>query len=224
MAAGKGELNPDGLPVIDNETLQAWMAQALAEPPKVKDWAELVVQLRWAVEIERRGHQNAKLPPGMTATEYQLRAVVRFLDQQPALKPEKAPLGRLLGAIGDLAHGLTSPMLKPVVRPARRPEMAQIEAMIRGLAAKALSLLMAAGQAKEQASRRIAAVLGERPETIRAWHQSIGRSRPTSPLSAEHYWAALPPEAGDAPALQAEFLLSRLHKHASSLRAAQKVA
>jgi hypothetical protein len=225
MRAGKGEPDPEGLPTIDDETLKTWRAEALPEQPKPEDWADLVTMLRWAGEIERRGGRNAKLPKGMTAPEYQLRFLVAFLERQPAVRRHgaAAPLARLLAAIGDLAEGKVPTMFQPTARPSRRPQMAQIEAMVRGVASRAMSLLIQAGQTEKFAAQRVAAVLGEKPEIVQGWRKSITRKRPTSPLAREHYQASLPPEAGDTSASQAEFLLKALKANAETLRA-RKVA
>jgi hypothetical protein len=210
------ELDGDGVPFPDEETLNAWRAQAITEQPNSRDWAELVVMLRWATELERPGATNPRLPAGMTAPEYALRAVLHFLERQPSVMRHSAlaPLLRLRGAIVDLADGRISPLLKPVARPVGNPGKGQHEAFRMGMAARTMSELMEGGASEHDAARRVARALGGKISgvTVRNWRARLneGHGSGAPQAAIEHYRAPLPPGLGDTPKLRGENLLKRL--------------
>ncbi len=110
------QVDGDGLPFPDEKTIADWRAEALQNLPDPTDVVDLMVCLRWAAELDRRGVGNPRLPDGLTAAEKALRAVVNFLQRQPALmrRGDTAPLSRLYSAIIDIADGRRSPLFKPV--------------------------------------------------------------------------------------------------------------
>jgi hypothetical protein len=218
-------LDADGLPVLDEAMSAAWCAEARAHgQPSSEEWVKLVVQLRHAAEIGRGDKSNPNLPPAMTASEYAMRAVVAFLQPHPAIRRHGAdqPLTELLGAIGDLAVGLVSPMFRPKQKPAHRPPVGQVDAMLMAMAASAVSLLMQTGERRNTATQRVASTLGEEPSTVLDWRARILKRKRVPALAIEHYWAKLPPEYGDTKAEQAANLLRWLEQFGAHLHAREE--
>ncbi len=213
-------MDQDGLPILDDVTFERWRAEAQADPPDLQDWADLVVLLRWAADLDRRGYRNSALPLGMTAVEYGLRALLFFLQKQQHLMNRNAvaPFLRLHGAIVDLADGRISPLFRPVRsgRPGA-PGKSQIESMIMGLSARAMTQLMNVdGVPMDQAARQVAHAirLGRivgygkvKAETVKNWRARIMEGPGSAPkLAIDHYNEPLP--AG----MSAKDLLARLGK------------
>jgi hypothetical protein len=116
-------IEKDDLPFPDDETTTKWRAEALAHLPNPDAWADFTALLRCAAELDRRGINNSELPPGMTAPQKSLWAILKFLEQQHILMKcgDLGPLFRLYTAIVDLANGRVSPMFKPVERRVGNP-------------------------------------------------------------------------------------------------------
>ncbi len=133
------EKDTDGLSFPDDATLARLRAEV--DPPNPTDWADAMAMLLWAAELERRGERNPALPPGLTAVEYGLRAIVGLLQRQPALMRRGAllPPSRLLAAIGDLAAGHDPPLFQRVKRPRGHPSKPLEEALVMGLAARTVT-------------------------------------------------------------------------------------
>jgi hypothetical protein len=51
------------MPFPDDETITKWRAEALQNLPNPGDWADLVVLLRLATELDVRGIDKPELPP-----------------------------------------------------------------------------------------------------------------------------------------------------------------
>jgi hypothetical protein len=150
----------DGLSFPDDATLARLRAQV--DPPNPADWADATAMLLWAAELERRGERNPALPPGMTAVEYGLRAIVSLLQRQPALMRHGAllPPNRLLAAIGDLAAGHEPPLFQRIRRPRGHPGKRLEEAVVMGLAARTVTILLERGDVElDGAAQRVANTL-----------------------------------------------------------------
>jgi hypothetical protein len=193
-------LDGDGLPYPSDQKLLQLRTEGLAHPPQPSDWAHLTAMLRHAAEMGRKGVGHPDLPPGMTEIQKSLFAVIEFLQKQPVLMHDDAvgPLLRLQSAILDLANGKASPLFKPVTRKAGSPGIGSGEAMVIGLAAKAMSLLMEAGEDKKAASLKVAIALrasggnykDTKAKTVADWrdriHEGAGSGR-ISDLAIETY-------------------------------------
>jgi hypothetical protein len=165
------------------------------------------VTLRCIAEIERRGLRNAELPPGVTGPERAQRAVLRFLQQQDCVMQHNAaaPILRLNSAISDLADGRVSPMFRPVNRRPGRRTTSRVEALIMGMAARAMSELMEAGATLDEAARQVAqairagGVIGHKKisaATVKNWRARIMEGPGAAPPEAiAHFREPLWPDA-----------------------------
>jgi hypothetical protein len=215
------KLDGDGLPLPDEVTLATLHAEALRDPPDLRDWADLCALLVWAAELDRRSVTNPTLPEGATTAEYALRAVLAFLGRSPFLLRLGGigPLLRLHKAIIDLAEGRVSPIFKPAKHRGGSPGMGVPEVVI-GLAAKAMDELMQAGAGRDDAARKVAKAVhkgGYRrvtPKTIAHWRdgckEGLGGRVPKDALA--HFREPLPSGMGDTSAPRAAALLERLKR------------
>jgi hypothetical protein len=222
-------IDADGLPLPDVDTLTKWRAEALQWVPNPSDWADFVVSLRLAAEMERRGVDNPELPPGMTAPERSLSALLSFLKQQHILMKCGAigPLLRIHSAVVDLANGRASPMFKPEARRAGNPGKGLGYETIQGLAARTLDELVAAGDSPKDASKRVAGALKKSgredmkdatSETVIKWREHLREARKPGPGAPEnalrHFNESLWP--GLSPRKKGEALLRALKQNAKA--------
>lgn len=223
-------LDADGLPFPDDETITKWRAEALAHPPNPDAWADFIALLRCAAELDRHGIDSSELPPGMTAPQKSLWALLKFLEQQHILMKcgDLGPLFRLYTAIVDLANGRVSPMFKPVERRVGNPGKGLGYETIQGNAAKTLDELVAAGDSPKDASRRVAAALKKSgredmknvtPETVIKWREHLREAQKPGPGAPEnalkHFNEQLWP--GLSPRKRGEALLKALSQRAKAV-------
>ena len=183
----------------DSEMVARWRLEAAATAPVKDTWAELVVALRSSGEIDRRGLADPALPKGLSAPEYALRVVLAFLSQQPYIVAHGAdvPLLRLYAALVDIADGRSPPMLKPQSRGAGHPGLSQEDSFLQGTAARAMDLLIRAGNSQTKAAELVAGALGSdyKASTVKRWRDRLNERHGESPksLAYQHYMAPLPP-------------------------------
>jgi hypothetical protein len=154
----------------DNDTLMKWRAEALQCLPDPDDWAFFVVSLRVAAEMERRGIENPELPPGMTAPERSLSALMSFLEKQHILMKcgDTGPFLRLYSAIVDLANGRPSPLFKPVERRAGNPGKGLGYEAVKGIAGKAIWIALLQGETVRTTQPRASSKQSKNP-SVRTW-------------------------------------------------------
>jgi hypothetical protein len=223
-------VDADSLPFPDEETITKWRAEALAHPPSPDAWADLIALLRWAAELDRRGIDNPDLPPGMTAPQKSLLALLKFLEQHHILMKcgDTGPLFRLYTAVVDLANGRVSPMFKPVERHVGNPGKGLGYETIQGMAAKTLDELVAAGDSPKDAAKRVAAALKKSgredmenatPVTVIKWREHLREARkpgPGAPENALRHFNETP-WPGLSPRKRGEALLRALKQNAKAV-------
>jgi hypothetical protein len=195
----------------------------LPEYRAVRAKAGAMAMLLWAAELERRGERNPALPPGMTAVEYGLRAIVSLLQRQPALMRHGAllPPTRLLAAIGDLAAGHDPPLFQRVMRRPGHPGKRLEEAMVMGFAARAVTCLVEQNSVElDQAAQEVASTLNSGTgkqtitgTTLKNWRfRFMAGDGPSDALRAYN---------DPAPGIGAKQLLQQLKGKAAVLRPRQ---
>ncbi|CAN2533031.1 hypothetical+protein [Methylocapsa aurea] len=214
------EIDGNGLPFMDDETLAKWRAEALESLPLADDWADLVACLRWANELDRRGIEMEKLPKGLTAAERSLNAILLFMQRQPSLMREGgiAPLMRLHSAMVDVADGIASPLFKPVAKGSGRPGNGITVDTIKGFAARAMSELMEAGDTENDAATKVAKAIRKgrhsdmgdiETKTIKNWRDRLnsGIGPGASAIAIQQYKEELPHDLGSTPRERGQALL-----------------
>jgi hypothetical protein len=226
-----GATNPDGLPIIDNATLEAWTAEALAEPPDPQFWVDLTIILRWAAELDRRGVNDPKMPPGMTPCFFALHHLYGLLLKQLFLMRRGencAPLMRLSSAIFDLSDGRVSPMFKPLSRKKGNPGLPSNFEIIKGTAARAMSELIEGGMPLPEAAQIVANALQDASrkvvgnitaQTVTNWRERLmqGEGPGASEFAVQAYRDSLPFEMGDTPLERGKNLVGQLRQRAAGL-------
>jgi hypothetical protein len=224
-----GELDGDGLPFPDNETISQWRAEARQALPHPEDWADFAAMLRHAAELDRRGIEHPDLPEGLTGCQYALFAVINFLGNQPAiaLRGDVASLARLHAAIVDLAAGRPSSLFKPKRRAPGSPGKGVTHALTQAYAARALSELIQGGVRIQEAAARIAkAVAAGRKDmkritakTIINWREQLmrgpGRGAPTD--ACRIFNDPLPADYGTTPIERGNNLVKALKKRGGTV-------
>ena len=159
------------------------------------------------------------------ATEAALQAVIEFLLSFEGLMRESAviPLIRLAAALRELQDGKKPALLAPRPRPkGGRPGTDLRQAAVIGLAARAMTELMEAGQTARAASDKVCAAIKAgkvvgwqriKPRTVQAWRARCmeGEPDPLRPAISRDAWRQynerLSPDMGNTPADRAERLL-----------------
>jgi hypothetical protein len=205
---------PDGPPTIEDAILEAWLAEAQAEPPEPAFWMKLTYHLCHAAELDRqRGTSPKQIPPETVAAQYFLHNLAKLLMEQPFFKRRPdllAPLHRLSTAVSDLGDGTVSPMFRPVGRGRGHPgKGAQFDLMKH--AARAVTELNMGGMLLDEAAKVVAKALREggngrlnavTPEVVINWREKImlGRGPGATRAAIFAYKKVLPPFMGCTPA------------------------
>ena len=221
------QFNADGILKPNPELMKKWREAALRDLPPPQDLAEnfadLIVAMRWASELDRIGAANKDLPDRLTSTEYTLRALLACFSTIPVLMKDGAlaPLMRLQAAIVDLAAGRQSDLFVPVIKKPGHPGKGVAHTTIQGIAARAFAELVDSGEPVKQASDRVANAVrkGRKDmrdvagETVRNWRKRLDEGPGGAPDNAlQHYIAPLPPEIGSTSKIRGETLLKVLRE------------
>jgi hypothetical protein len=148
---------------------EAWLAQLSASappaPPKPEDWNQLVIELLWVLELERRawgkfksGSENAP-PPPLIAVDRMVRLITMFMQQYLGQHVDLIPLSRLISAFYDLLQGRRPSLLEPRDPPPHSPGKGQLESVLKGYAAACVELQVQAGRSPPEAAQRVASEL-----------------------------------------------------------------
>jgi hypothetical protein len=206
---------PDGPPTIEDAILEAWLAEAQAEPPEPAFWMKLTYHLRHAAELDRqRGTSPTQIPPETVAAQYFLHNLAKLLMEQPFFKRRPdllAPLHRLSTAVSDLGDGTVSPMFRPVGRGRGHPGKGAQFDLMKGHAARAVTELNMGGMLLDEAAKVVAKALREggngrlnavTPEVVINWREKImlGRGPGATRAAIFAYKKELPPFMGCTPA------------------------
>jgi hypothetical protein len=206
----------------DTATLRIWEAEAAAEPPDHKSWADLIIQLRWNAERERiRPSPATDLPAGLDSSIFALRQLTMFIQRQPHFirHPEDLKqIARLYEALLGLRRGHTSPMLK-VRRPKSRPENGVGYETVKGTAARAMSeLVKGKAMRPNEAARVVARACGATAKKVERWREMMeqgpGPGAPEGGAALFAYRKPLPPNFGDTPSERGKKLLESLRAEA----------
>lgn len=179
-------------------------------------WIELVGKLRASARIEREYSADGASPE-LASTEYALAAVVDFLMKHDGIAAGVdclGPLMRLYAAVMDLKHGKVHEIFKPA-RGGGNPGKGIGHEITKGLAAKAMSMLMKGSRTSEKdAAVQVARALEVKPSTIRNWRDNLNQGPgPGASEAALFAYLSSRPTDGDTPVEQAHELLSDLKKH-----------
>jgi hypothetical protein len=222
-------IDPDGLPLIDKETEHKWRQEALQNLPLPVEIAELMVRLRWNTELHKRELKNPDLPLNLTVCEQSVRAIIQFLNANNYAQEYECsiPFMLLNSAFVDIAYGKSSKLFKPRRRNGRPPNDVAYETA-KGLAAKALSELIEAGENGDEAADRVARVLQKfrrddirkvSGRTVTNWRATLmqGPGPGASAAALFQYKTPLPANFGDTPKARGENLLNRLENRRALL-------
>ena len=141
------------MPMIDDATTEAWVAEAIENPLPLASWIDLTFQLRAVA------HGGAKDETVLATAA--LHRIVAILEEQTIFirDPEALiALKRLQGAMFGLWKGEVHPMFRPPPT-LGRPKIGDTKSQMRGTAARAMSELMAGGMAKHDAALAVANAL-----------------------------------------------------------------
>jgi hypothetical protein len=212
------QFNDDGIPFPDPELMKKWHEAALRDLPSPQDVADLIVSLRWAAELDRIGAANKELPDRLTSIEYMLRSLRACLSTVPVLMEDGAlaPLARLHTEIVDLAKGHKSKLFVPITTKPGNQGKGTAQDCIQGMAARALSEFIDAGEPAKQSADRIAQALrkGRRDmrditgDTVKNWRARLNEgpgARGVSQDALNHYLAPL--DIGSTPKARGEALI-----------------
>jgi hypothetical protein len=220
-----GDDAPKSKPIIDDTTRCAWAARADANPPDRASWVTLIDDLRTTAELDRLGVIDE---PGKTAGLQSafnaLHAVVKFLGKQLTALPncDLDPLMRLHSAIIDLKRNeRIDPMFKATLGNGNPGNGTKFD-IAKGTAARAMSLLIEAGEPLGKAQQMVADSLSDRTfgtelngPTIARWRYRLMEGKDAKGVSDAALFAysrPLPPEFGITPREQAENLLKDLRE------------
>lgn len=223
------QFNDDGVPKPNPAQMKKWWEEVLRDLPPPQDLAEnfadLIVALRWASELDRKGAANKELPDRLTSTEYMIRSLLTcFLTIPTLLKGgHLAPLLRLQAAIVDLAAGRQSDLFVPVIKKPGNPGKGAAHAALQGFAARALAELVDSGEPVRQASDRIANALRKgrknmrdvTGDTVKNWRARLDEgpgARGTPDDALQHYLAPLPLDFGSTSKMRGEMLIKVLRE------------
>jgi hypothetical protein len=219
----------NGFPMPDAAWLEKLQASGPIPHPSDDDLRRLFTKLLWAAELERRGKDDATLPPGMTAVDYLIEAMIEFLQNvwgRPRPDLDLTPLYRLFGAVADLKAGRRSALFEPVERPAHAPPKPLQAALIWGYAAKCCDLLTRkCGVQRREAAERVAAALNAdtgktrvSANTVLNMRTRCCRQDQTAPERTITAFNDCLSDFNDpSPKVQAEWLLTRIRGKAREL-------
>jgi hypothetical protein len=212
------------------ELIDQWRKEAVAHMPAPEEWADFIVSLKCAVELDRLGSkaEDLNLPEGMTAAQKSVYAILCLLKPRALVHDAYlSPLAKLHDAIVDLENGRVSDLFKPRKRRPGNPGKGVGYEVIQGLAARALTELIDGGDDPKLSAGRIATVLrGIRKamknvtgETVTNWRERIMQGPgPGAPgWTIAHYNAALPENFGHTPKERGETLLLALKKNGATI-------
>jgi hypothetical protein len=218
--AGKGS------PIIVDATRTAWAAQAGANPPDPISWITLIDDLRIAAELDRLGViDKPGEPPGLQSAFNALHAIVVFLGKQQRVLPNRdlKPLMRLHGAIIDLKKNVRIDPLFKATLGIGSPGNGTNYDIAKGTAARAMSLLIQAGESPEKARQTVADSLSDttfgrkvKGTTIAGWRARLMEgegAKGVTEVALLAYSRPLPPEFGTTPRERAESLLKDLREN-----------
>lgn len=207
---------------------EQWRAEAMANPPSLEDWVNLVVKLRRAAELDKCWYMLPDTPPGLIPAEYALRAVMDFLINQRDLKElGTGPLARLLADIGDLLFdGHIAPMLRPSNRRRGNPGKGEGAAMVQGKAAQAFTELVEGGMPRIEAAKEVAAALRDASkrglgkvtaQTVINWQARLSQGPgPGAPELAVQAYRDPVADLGDNPLERGKILVAALRERAAA--------
>jgi hypothetical protein len=212
---------------------EAAPAVIIIDMPDPQSWAELVMRLREAAEIDRRGMGNADLPTGLAGPLSAMHHLVVFLlKQRSFMAPaadDLAPVIRLYTAMIDVLNGRPHPMFTPLTKSdGGRPGNAMAFEAIKGQAARALTEAMRAGVPKKEAAMKVARACGVLPgyglvtgRNVISWRDRLqGKPGPGAPKDGAArfaYWKPLPAEMGGTAQQRADNLIEDLRKYARTI-------
>ena len=208
----------------DDETLNAWAMEAIAHPPTMSSWIDLVVQLRNGADQDLAHLEDVDQPSGLVTSAHALHHLVQFLESQPLFAQDSShllPLKRLSSAVIDLMSGKVSGMFLPQKRPGR-PGNASAFEIVKALAARAMSELMAAGLPRQKAAQAVAERCKPTTwKTVAKWRENLmAGAGPGNPAGGPALFAfnrPLEAEMGATPRERAAHLLAELESVAHQL-------
>jgi hypothetical protein len=214
----------DGLPVIDLDTFNKWMDEAIQHLPTPEAVAELLVMLRWYRELELKGIENDKLPNELTFCERSIYCILKFLNKSTFTQKYGGGIAlmRLHSNFIDIANGKRSSLFEPKERRSGKPPNDTVDEVIKGRAAGTLSQLIEAHDKAGGAADRVAKALQKsrrdmrdiRGETIINWREKLmqGESPGASETALKHYKDCSTADFGNTPRARGENLLKQLEK------------
>jgi hypothetical protein len=216
----------EGSPLIADATRTAWAAQAGANPPDPISWITLIDDLRIAAELDRLGVADKPgETPGLQSAFDALHAILVFLGKQQRVLPNRdlKPLMRLHNAIIDLKKNERIDPLFKATLGIGSPGNGTNYDIAKGTAARAMSLLVQAGEPPEKAQNMVADALSDTTfgtkvsgPTIARWRYRLVEgegAKGVTKVALLAYSRPLPPEFGGTPREQAENLLKDLREN-----------
>ena len=190
--------------------------------PSHESWLRLCGALIQAAHTERYGHEYEGAPAGFMAAESAVDAILVYLQGCDGLMQAGAiaPVLRLRSALRDLQEGRQPDLLRPRSR-GGRPDTDHRKAAVIGLAARAMTELIASGLPVTAAAGKVCDAMRSgraigwqsvKPTTIRNWRSRCeeGPGADIAPEAIRHYREPLPPGMGDTPGVRANNLLAVL--------------
>ncbi len=192
------------------------------EAPSSSDWTQLVDFLKGLAKQQPK-KTEAAAPPGLGKPLSALHAVASFLARQRAFFGDDAvalkPIMELNSGLIDLLRGHVHPMFQPNRRAKGNGSYYEIS---KGLASRAMTLLMEDGVSELDAARKVARSFGGAvtATTVRNWRARLKEGQGARGTSAASLYAYNKDPSQLAPSLrlQAEALMREiktLHGHKS---------
>lgn len=190
--------------------------------PTDEEWRFMVRHLRVAWQMFRERICDTGSTDQQTLLRLYASGLTRLFHQIPEARSEglNQPLVLLVDAFADLADGTVPDLFRPVRKPMHRPKEQRINDRIKGMAARALSCLIAAGYDKRIAARFLVKVLRDlrvrgstnlRPDTIINWRARCS-DRSMSHEALQHYFTPFPGDDSLSPSELERVLASELRE------------
>lgn len=167
-------------------------------PPDKDAWQELVCHLVYAPTAP----DDPRLSKGLTQVVIAINAISNYLWKSEVA--DSVSLIRALiplqAALADIAQGRRAALFEPTSRPAHAPGKDITDIMLMAAAARAMEELIAAGEGREVAARKVSSALRERvppidvsASKIAGWRDRIREGEGSAPELAIHAFKQPPP-------------------------------
>jgi hypothetical protein len=226
MADDKSD--PYGWMQPDEAWLTKLMVSAPPPPPKPEYWNELVMELLWILELERRDWEKAKTdaetqpPLPLIAVDRMVRVIGTFLQRCLGQRVDLMPLNRLVSAFNDLLKGRRPSLFDPINPPSHSPGKEMMDSALKGYAAACVELQRQAGRSPKKAAQRVASELNAGMDhwvitasDILTMRNNIRRG--TASKEAIEAFNSLPTDYGSTAWERAERLLHQLRGRAREI-------